>query len=191
MMSGVAQVMGMKPTLRSFFSSLPFSCAMASRAPRGKTLAMAAIAVFAPTARRKRRRSASFGKSAFITAVCRAWPREGFGVARGGRVLGGGRVAAAGAGEAGIGVVGVLEQAHGAPRELGCEGISINRASESSGRSRAGRAAVTLMRRTDTVPAAPRVDQSGARRRRRQAGRSPGRSQKSWAPDSASSSREP
>ena len=29
MMSGVAQVMGMKPTFRSFFSSDPFSCAMA------------------------------------------------------------------------------------------------------------------------------------------------------------------
>ena len=48
MMSGVAQVIGMKPTLRSFFSSLPLSCAIASSAPNGKRLAIAADAVPPP-----------------------------------------------------------------------------------------------------------------------------------------------
>ena len=45
MMMGVAQVIGIKPTLRSFFSSEPFSCAIASSAPKGINEEMAAQAV--------------------------------------------------------------------------------------------------------------------------------------------------
>ena len=59
MISGVAQVIGMKPIFSSFFSSAPLSCAMACRLATGSTLAMAAMAVPLPTARRKRRRTAS------------------------------------------------------------------------------------------------------------------------------------
>ena len=64
MIRGVAQVIGMKPIFRSFFSSAPFSWAMACRLATGNTLAMAAMAVLLPTARRKRRRTASWGKMA-------------------------------------------------------------------------------------------------------------------------------
>ncbi len=64
MISGVAQVIGMKPIFRSVFSSAPFSCAMACRLATGSTLAMAAMAVPLPTARRKRRRTSSCGNSA-------------------------------------------------------------------------------------------------------------------------------
>src|SRR6266403_457988 len=63
MISGLAQVIAMKPIFRSFFSG-----AMASSAPNGKTDATAAYAVDAPTARRKRRRASSRGTSARITA---------------------------------------------------------------------------------------------------------------------------
>ena len=67
-MIGVAQVIGMKPTLRSFFSSGP-PCAKASvAAPSGRNCEMAASAVEAPTACRKARRVASCGKSARMTA---------------------------------------------------------------------------------------------------------------------------
>src|SRR5258708_7881929 len=72
MMRGVAQVIGMKPTLRSFFSIFPLSCAIASSARNGKMLPMAAIAAGIPTARRKRRRSAGSGKSARSVAPCSA-----------------------------------------------------------------------------------------------------------------------
>ncbi len=68
MISGLAQVIEMKPIFRSFFSGGFFSCAMASSAPNGKTEATAAYAVDAPTARRKRRRVASPGMSARMTA---------------------------------------------------------------------------------------------------------------------------
>jgi hypothetical protein len=64
MISGVAQVMGMKPIFRSFFSSGALSWAMACSAPMGSTLAMAARAVLAPTAFRKPRRTLSTGNSA-------------------------------------------------------------------------------------------------------------------------------
>ena len=54
MMIGVAQVMGMKPTLRSFFSGAP-PWAKASRAvASGNTEAIAAIAVAAPTVLQER-----------------------------------------------------------------------------------------------------------------------------------------
>src|SRR4030095_4552465 len=57
MMIGVAQVMGMKPTLRSRFSGGPsLSWASALAAASGKTEASAAAAVPAPTCLRKSRR---------------------------------------------------------------------------------------------------------------------------------------
>ncbi len=57
MMIGVAQVIGMKPTLRSFFSGGPsLSWARALAAATGKTEASAAVAVEAPTRRRNSRR---------------------------------------------------------------------------------------------------------------------------------------
>jgi hypothetical protein len=56
----------MKPIFRSFFSSGPFSCAMACSAPSGSTDMIAARAVLAPTARRKLRRTLSIGNSAFM-----------------------------------------------------------------------------------------------------------------------------
>ena len=59
MISGVAQLIGMKPIFRFFFSSGPFSSAIACSDCSGSTLAMAAIAVPMPTALRKRRRVAS------------------------------------------------------------------------------------------------------------------------------------
>src|SRR2546430_4485006 len=56
MMIGVAQVIGMKPTLRSFFSSAP-PCANTSVAVlSGKSCESAASAVEAPTDLRKARR---------------------------------------------------------------------------------------------------------------------------------------
>ena len=69
MMMGVAQVMGMKPTLRSFFSGAP-PWAKASRAvASGNTEAIAAIAVAVPTVFRNSRRWASTGKTARRTAA--------------------------------------------------------------------------------------------------------------------------
>jgi hypothetical protein len=44
MIKGVAQVIGMKPIFRSFFSIAPLSCAIASSAPKGNIEATAAIA---------------------------------------------------------------------------------------------------------------------------------------------------
>jgi hypothetical protein len=68
MMIGVAQVIGMKPTLRSFFSGAP-PCANNSVAVcSGKNCEMAASAVEAPTDFRKARRATSFGNIARITA---------------------------------------------------------------------------------------------------------------------------
>ena len=64
MISGVAQVMAMKPIFRSFFSGVPLSCAMACSEAMGSTEAMAARAVLAPTARKKPRRTLSTGNSA-------------------------------------------------------------------------------------------------------------------------------
>ena len=67
-MIGVPQVIGMKPTLRSFFSRAP-PCANASVAvPSGKNWLIAASAVEAPTDCRKARRLASFGNIARTTA---------------------------------------------------------------------------------------------------------------------------
>ena len=69
MMIGVAQVIGMKPIFRSFFSGAP-PWAKASRAtPSGSTDEIAAIAVPAPTVLRKSRRWASTGKTARRTAA--------------------------------------------------------------------------------------------------------------------------
>ena len=69
MMIGVAQVIGMKPTLRSFFSIAPAPCANTSVAvPSGKNCEIAASAVEAPTDFRNARRAASFGNTARITA---------------------------------------------------------------------------------------------------------------------------
>ena len=68
MMIGVAQVIGMKPTLRSFFSSGP-PCANTSVAVfSGKNCESAASAVEAPTDFRKARRATSCGNIARITA---------------------------------------------------------------------------------------------------------------------------
>jgi len=68
MMIGVAQVIGMKPTLRSFFSIAP-PCANTSVAVlSGKSCESAASAVDAPTDLRNARRAASFGNTARITA---------------------------------------------------------------------------------------------------------------------------
>src|SRR6266850_5723134 len=67
MISGLAQVMAMKPILRSFFSGVALSWAIASSAPNGKMEETAAIAAEEPTAWRKRRRVSSLGKSARIT----------------------------------------------------------------------------------------------------------------------------
>ena len=68
MMIGVAQVIGMKPTLRSFFSGTP-PCAKTSVAVlSGKNCEIAASAVEAPTDFRNARRAASCGNIARITA---------------------------------------------------------------------------------------------------------------------------
>ena len=68
MMIGVAQVIGMKPTFRSFFSGVP-ACANTSVAVLiGKNCESAASAVEAPTDFRKARRAASCGNTARITA---------------------------------------------------------------------------------------------------------------------------
>src|SRR5258706_31162 len=68
MISGLAQVMAIKPILRSFFSGVALSWAIASSAPNGKKEDTAARAAEEPTAWRKRRRVSSLGKSARITA---------------------------------------------------------------------------------------------------------------------------
>ncbi len=66
MMIGVAQVIGMKPTFRSFFSGAP-PAAKASAAVRiGNTSASAAAAVVAPTALRNARRCTALGNIARI-----------------------------------------------------------------------------------------------------------------------------
>ena len=64
MISGVAQVIAMKPILRSFFSSGAFSCAIACKEPTGKKPERALIAPPVPTAFKNARRRASCGKSA-------------------------------------------------------------------------------------------------------------------------------
>lgn len=69
MISGVAQLMGMKPIFRLVFSSGPRSSAIACSDVSGSTLEMAAIAVPTPTAWRKRRRVTSLGKSARTAAA--------------------------------------------------------------------------------------------------------------------------
>jgi len=71
MMIGVAQVIGMKPTLRSFFSIAPLGepCANSSVAVLSvKSYDSAASAVEAPTDFRNARRAASRGNIARITA---------------------------------------------------------------------------------------------------------------------------
>lgn len=73
MISGLAQVMGMKPIFRSFFSRPFFSCAMACKLAIGSTLAMAAIAVRRPTPFRKARRTGSCGNSALISVASMNW----------------------------------------------------------------------------------------------------------------------
>src|SRR5207248_864154 len=69
MISGVAQVIGMKPIFRSGFSGLPFSCASASSVPNGNSDDTTALAADAPTAVRNLRLSACCGNSARMTAV--------------------------------------------------------------------------------------------------------------------------
>ena len=68
MMIGVAQVMGMKPTFRSFFSGAAAWAKASMAVPSGKNCEIAARAVEAPTARRKARRALSCGMSARTTA---------------------------------------------------------------------------------------------------------------------------
>ena len=69
MMIGVAQVIGMKPTLRSFFSGAPAWANTSVAVLSGKNCESAASAVEAPTLFRKARRAASCGKILRITAV--------------------------------------------------------------------------------------------------------------------------
>lgn len=69
MISGVAQVIAMKPIFRSVFSSGFLSCAIACNDATGSTFASAARAVLAPTARKKARRTSSTGNSAFISVA--------------------------------------------------------------------------------------------------------------------------
>jgi hypothetical protein len=59
MMIGVAQVIGMKPTLRSFFSGGPASAKASVAVLIGKNCDSAASAVEAPTDLRNARRAAS------------------------------------------------------------------------------------------------------------------------------------
>ena len=68
MMIGVAQVIGMKPTLRSFLSTAPGAANTSVAAFRGKNCDNAASAVVAPSDCRKARRPTSFGNIARITA---------------------------------------------------------------------------------------------------------------------------
>jgi hypothetical protein len=68
MMIGVAHVIGMKPTLRSFFSSAPPSANASVAVFSGKNSYNAAAAVEAPTDFRNARRAESFGNIARITA---------------------------------------------------------------------------------------------------------------------------
>ncbi len=68
MMMGVAQVIGMNPTLRSFFSGAAASANTAVAVSSGKRWESAASAVDAPTDLRKARRAASLGKIARMTA---------------------------------------------------------------------------------------------------------------------------
>ena len=62
MMIGVAQVIGMKPTFRSFFSIAPPWAKTSVAVFSGKNCESAASAVEAPTLFRNARRTASFGK---------------------------------------------------------------------------------------------------------------------------------
>ena len=68
MMIGVPQVMGMKPTFRSFFSMAPPLAKTSVAVFSGKNCDNAASAVEAPSDCRKARRPMSFGKSARSTA---------------------------------------------------------------------------------------------------------------------------
>ncbi len=68
MMIGVAQVIGIKPTLRSFFSAVPASAKTSLAVRSGKNCEIAASAVDAPTDFRNARRAASFGNIARMTA---------------------------------------------------------------------------------------------------------------------------
>ncbi len=68
MMIGVAQVIGMKPTLRSVFSSAPGAAKTSVAVLSGKNCERAASAVEAPTERKNARRAESFGNIARMTA---------------------------------------------------------------------------------------------------------------------------
>ncbi len=68
MMMGVAHVIGMKPTLRSFFSGVPAWANTSVAVLSGKSCESAASAVEAPTDFKKVRRARSCGKTARITA---------------------------------------------------------------------------------------------------------------------------
>ncbi len=68
MMIGVAQVIGMKPTLRSFFSGVPVSANTSVAVLIGKNCDNAASAVDAPTDFRNARRATSCGNIARMTA---------------------------------------------------------------------------------------------------------------------------
>jgi hypothetical protein len=68
-MIGVAQVIGMNPTFRSFFSGSPAPCANSSVAAlSGNNCESAASAVAAPIDFRNARRAACFGRIARMTA---------------------------------------------------------------------------------------------------------------------------
>jgi len=68
MMIGVAQVIGIKPMIRSVFSSGTLSANTSVAVLSGNSCDNAASAVEAPTDLRKARRAAFFGKIARITA---------------------------------------------------------------------------------------------------------------------------
>jgi len=74
MIMGVAQVIGMKPTLRSFFSSGPPAARISAAVFSGKNCERAATAVAPPTHLRNARRAASFGNMARITADATTTP---------------------------------------------------------------------------------------------------------------------
>src|SRR6185369_10990315 len=73
MMIGVAQVIGIKPILRSFFSMGPaLSCASALAAASGNTCSMRATAPAAPTRRRNSRRRTPIPNTERTTALSTA-----------------------------------------------------------------------------------------------------------------------
>jgi hypothetical protein len=90
MMIGVPQVIGMKPTLRSFFSSAPPCANTSVAAPSGKNWEIAASAVEAPTDFRKARRVLRKHRPhhrgrdhALVALVLARWGLDGYALQRG------------------------------------------------------------------------------------------------------------